>query len=403
MKEINYLEIVNPVITSAKSSLTMLKEAGLPEAEKLFSELHLDMDLNKPDEVQLILKKCFSVIYELRYKAINTYARRSGFKNIIDLGCGLSPRGLFFKEFKKYNYIGIDLPDVIKKFRIYSNEIKYIAADITDYSSLEKAFSEIDGKVLVVTEGVLPYLTKSELKTVVQNIQVLMKKYNGVWLTADFVKNDFIEAVLKAFFEEEIFIKLKDILLQKRKESYLAIFNENEPAALTCGSQILSDAGFECKLLPFIPEEIIPEAMKNIPKNVKDAVISNYKDFKIQCLYLSSLGFADVDPDFFKSYSERNKKFSFSVSNNSDATVIYLSGRLDSISAPEFANYFENSTLTNRTVILNCEELEYISSAGLRVFLMIYKGNKGKVLVINENQIVREVLEQTGFAQFFCK
>lgn len=53
-----------------------------------------------------------------------------------------------------------------------------------------------------------------------------------------------------------------------------------------------------------------------------------------------------------------------------------------------------------KTLIMDFAELEYISSAGLRVLLIAIKQMKrqGSMRVINTNEMVKEIFEVTGFA-----
>ena len=52
-------------------------------------------------------------------------------------------------------------------------------------------------------------------------------------------------------------------------------------------------------------------------------------------------------------------------------------------------------------LVLDLKELEYVSSAGLRVFLNAQKGmtDKGTMTLKNVNEEIMEVLEMTGFTQ----
>ncbi|MGN1202273.1 MAG: STAS domain-containing protein, partial [Eubacterium sp.] len=55
------------------------------------------------------------------------------------------------------------------------------------------------------------------------------------------------------------------------------------------------------------------------------------------------------------------------------------------------------------TVTLNMRELEYISSAGLRVIVMLYKkitGTGGKLRLVNVNDMVMEIFTMTGMDSF---
>ena len=81
-----------------------------------------------------------------------------------------------------------------------------------------------------------------------------------------------------------------------------------------------------------------------------------------------------------------------------DLTVA-LEGRLDTTTAPEFENEIKPLLGSVDNVILDFSNLEYISSAGLRVLLQIRKAvyDKGGVKIINANDLVKEVFEVTGF------
>lgn len=80
--------------------------------------------------------------------------------------------------------------------------------------------------------------------------------------------------------------------------------------------------------------------------------------------------------------------------------VIALVGKLDSITFSTLEKEIEVMDVEGKTVCLDLKELEYISSAGLRVLLKLKKimDRVGKLEVINPNELVMEVFEITGFA-----
>ena len=49
---------------------------------------------------------------------------------------------------------------------------------------------------------------------------------------------------------------------------------------------------------------------------------------------------------------------------------------------------------------VNAKDLDYISSAGLRVMLMMYKTLDGHLKMEQVNPVVKEILDATGFEQF---
>jgi anti-sigma B factor antagonist len=75
-------------------------------------------------------------------------------------------------------------------------------------------------------------------------------------------------------------------------------------------------------------------------------------------------------------------------------------GRLDTVTAPEFENKVGELLAGVSDLVLDMTQIEYVSSAGLRVILKIQKVmfNQGKMKLIGVNESVMEVFEITGFA-----
>ena len=71
-------------------------------------------------------------------------------------------------------------------------------------------------------------------------------------------------------------------------------------------------------------------------------------------------------------------------------------GRIDTISAPVLLEILEQNGAGLKE--MNASNLEYISSAGLRVLLMAVK-KLGRVTVSNASEAVKEIFETTGFDQ----
>ena len=77
--------------------------------------------------------------------------------------------------------------------------------------------------------------------------------------------------------------------------------------------------------------------------------------------------------------------------------VVSLSGRLDTNSAPTFEEFVAENLSKISTLTLDCAELEYISSAGLRVLLSAQKRLNSAMKLKNVCELVMEVFEMTGF------
>lgn len=83
------------------------------------------------------------------------------------------------------------------------------------------------------------------------------------------------------------------------------------------------------------------------------------------------------------------------------AKVLVLTGRLDTSTAPEAQKCFEELLEAgNSRLLADCTELDFVSSAGLRVLLLVSKRLKstgGSFGLFGTNAAVREVLEISGF------
>ncbi|MBR3328573.1 MAG: STAS domain-containing protein [Atopobiaceae bacterium] len=81
---------------------------------------------------------------------------------------------------------------------------------------------------------------------------------------------------------------------------------------------------------------------------------------------------------------------------------MYLSGRLDTGTAPELESSLRESLDGVDELVLDLKELVYVSSAGLRVLLSAQKvmGPRGGMVVCNVNNDVQDVFDMTGFSDF---
>ena len=84
--------------------------------------------------------------------------------------------------------------------------------------------------------------------------------------------------------------------------------------------------------------------------------------------------------------------------NSNGVLRVALDGRLDTTTAPELESLLGQNYDGTGSVVIDCEKLSYISSAGLRVLLSAQKKTKGAMKLTNVCELVMEVFEMTGFA-----
>ena len=90
------------------------------------------------------------------------------------------------------------------------------------------------------------------------------------------------------------------------------------------------------------------------------------------------------------------------INYNKEAEKLTVSpsGRLDTTTAPEFEKALGEILAGVSDLVLDMTDVEYVSSAGLRVILKVQKVmfNQGKMRLIGVNESVMEVFEITGFS-----
>ena len=87
------------------------------------------------------------------------------------------------------------------------------------------------------------------------------------------------------------------------------------------------------------------------------------------------------------------------IKKNADELVLEITGRLDTITAPALDKTINENLGEIKSLILDFKNLEYISSAGLRVLLSTQKKlqQKGTMKLKTVREEVMEVFEITGF------
>ncbi|MGM9845454.1 MAG: STAS domain-containing protein [Muribaculaceae bacterium] len=95
------------------------------------------------------------------------------------------------------------------------------------------------------------------------------------------------------------------------------------------------------------------------------------------------------------------------VKREADAIVADLSGELDTAAARTFASYLEafSDDDVKKQITINFDRLEYISSAGMRILLVLAKRasvNGRKVTLSGMSEDVKQIFQLTGFDNMFA-
>ncbi|MCR5626566.1 MAG: STAS domain-containing protein [Lachnospiraceae bacterium] len=85
-----------------------------------------------------------------------------------------------------------------------------------------------------------------------------------------------------------------------------------------------------------------------------------------------------------------------------NSLTVALEGRLDTTTAPQLEGDLKDSITADITELtFDLKELQYISSAGLRVLLSTQKrmDKQGSMRIINANEDLMDIFEVTGFVE----
>ena len=417
-------ERANPVSKTAITTLAQRAAAGYEKAGEILKRLDVDMEYYKNSAVtDERVRNVGILIHELRHVAMNRTIEETGIDNIFDLPCGYSQRVFEMLELGK-TYVGGDLPAVINSFVPVVNEmltdeekkkVAFKVTDVTSYESLEKAVEHIDGPVCILMEGLTVYLNKEEKARLISNMKRLLTKKGGCWLSADVEtmayyragigavaksKEDgqqMIKAFLSAFSSQSDSDILGTVLIERKDKNASGLSGGFDLDAM---EKVYNAYGLKVERIPYYRDDLeLKTFSKLTPEQIAKlkALIRQVHIWKI-----TSDPNVSIDASKQNSYEEGD--FSSTFRNASGRLQIKLCGRVDSITAPVFLKAWEEEVKTGKvdSVVTDCADLKYISSAGLRVLLIIKKSLPGNELILhNVNEPIMEILDTTGFSDLF--
>lgn len=153
-------------------------------------------------------------LFELRYKSLSACLKKEmnerGISQVLELGAGVLPRGMVMSKNSEITYVETDLHDIIEEKRNIIKEIdlsilardNYFLRELNvvsqdDFTAVKKVFA--GGKLAVINEGLLTYLSPDEKATVVKNIHALLNELGGVWITPDLSNSDRMKKIIEIY------------------------------------------------------------------------------------------------------------------------------------------------------------------------------------------------------------
>ncbi len=87
-----------------------------------------------------------------------------------------------------------------------------------------------------------------------------------------------------------------------------------------------------------------------------------------------------------------------------DVTVVEMAGELDAATAPVAQQQLLPLAKAGSRILLDMTNVEYMSSAGLRMLLSTYRqlsSNDGRIVLVGVSEEIQDTMSVTGFINFF--
>ncbi len=403
----------NPVFNTAKATVMNICLSGDPDARLLAERLGIGVDtVMGADEGAVMFATANRAVIETRYRVMNALIQAQGKGTVVDLPCGYTPRALN-PAFRETHYIGCDLPAVIDELAPAVEALlrergvgrkEFHAVDATNYRSLRQALDTVQGEVCVTTEGLIMYLSDSELAELCAGMRSVLREFGGCWLAYDPESSSMTMAAMRAVVGEAAlktmlagWKALSDKSDLPMRSSGLNVMNvsalnyENGVAKLT---EYLRSMGLRAERIPIGP--YLPElhSTADLPEATRAAMTQAVSPL---CVWKITAEEGSEEPEA----TCRAERFEASLRRRGGALEIALRGRLDSITASELLAAYEKAAAAEKPerIVADASGLEYISSAGLRVLLILLKQvGQGNLTVTGQNETVEDIFQQTGFA-----
>ena len=154
------------VSDTAYLNLDWLAGAGNEDAAtilKLIGNRTIAVDSSLPDFKRI--NNMNQTLRRINYDALNLYCLANGYTEIMELGCGYSPRGIYMCERGK-NYTGCDFASVVRDMRKLTSYLTpqekkflhYKMAGVTSEAEMQQAVQDIKAPMCMVSEGLWMFL-----------------------------------------------------------------------------------------------------------------------------------------------------------------------------------------------------------------------------------------------------
>ena len=247
------------VAYTAPITLYWLAKAGVPEAVEYAKYIDAERILKSENISQYErVEKANKIYQEMRYASLNDFIASENYTNVMDLGCGVSPRCLYMAR-KGINYVGTDLADVVKVLNIYApnflNEdlrkyVNFFVADASSYSEMMNAAKGLKGKICIVEEDLLMYLSHDQQKAMLENIRDILKKNGGCFVTSDFVAGKIFMSGCRTIYGDEDGLVIARETKKLYEDVSEVLFNDTMFRTEEEAIKFIEEAGLKVEMRP---------------------------------------------------------------------------------------------------------------------------------------------------------
>ena len=197
---------------SAHVKLQWLAASGIPEAQMYLKYLEKPNFFNKgnlPDFERI--EKVNSLFQEINYSAANNFIKSNGYKNVFDVASSYSPRVIeSVKNGDRYVVAELaavaEIADKLAKKSLdagYYDKFSYEVALVEDEDAMTELAAKFEGKVCIVENGLMVYLTKERADKMFKNVRKILESKGGCMITTDLLLKEYFSDTAAAVYDEK--------------------------------------------------------------------------------------------------------------------------------------------------------------------------------------------------------
>ena len=246
------------------------------------------------------------------------------------------------------------------------------------------------------------YFSDDEVDTVIANIQCLLREHGGCWITPDPEYALQFCGTFRAVFGEESLAKLMATKDEAQGQSAVAALGNafiieptDIPASQARAEALLAKHSLKAEKVNL--GEHMPEL--SVYKQLAPEQIVRFKEAMRHCHYWVIT--LDEAKEIQTDKPREEQPFELQYTVKKGMLHLALHGRLDTISAPKLLLAWEEANADGRVegVRIDCAQLEYISSAGIRLLLEMQENCSRHIVFSGARAKVKEILQQKGFGE----